>query len=1463
MTVAGGSEPKRIGRYELRAILGIGGFATVHRAYDSALDAHVAAKILLPQFADNVDVRARFVQEAKLLRRVDSSNVVKVHDIGELDDGRPYFVMELAAGGSLRDRLNDGVGRESLTRVVSALADGLGALHEAGVVHRDIKPDNLLIAGSGSDDQTQIRSSLLADDERIVISDLGLAKDQDRTSLGPTIAGGTPYFRSPEQMEIGAIITPATDIYAATGVVWNLLTGSYPPETAAVAAQLPSLPAAWQPLLERGLQRDPARRHGSMADWADEARRALAASPELGSISVAVGDVSSLCPYKGMAAFQPEDAGLFFGRDELIDTLIARMHDHPVLVIGGPSGSGKSSLLRAGLIPRLQRGAIAGSQQWNVALFNPGSDAVGELIHQLTRLRPESTERLRRSDLPHGGRRFLDDGPAAFLAIDQFEELFTLNSHRADQELFLDTLAAMTESVHSRIRVAVALRADFYGTCAGHPWLADRINEAQVLVGPLSRSELREAIVTPAQRAGLHVEDGLADTIVSDVGPGVGGLPLVGHALMETWLRRRGNLLTIEGYQAAGTVSGAIAQRAEHVCEQLSEAEQETARRLLLRLTNPGEGTPDTRRRVPLTDLQADPQMAQVIDKLASARLLTVDEGSAEVAHEALLQSWPRLRRWIDDDRENLRTRRRIGSAAVEWAAQDRVPGLLYRGTPLATALEWYDNHRGDIDPVAMEFLDASRIERDKDEEERRIVEARGRRNRRRAVSALAFLAVAAVVASLVAFIALRRSQMNEEEAQLQQVQALAAAASGNVSTQPLLATALALESIVRSDPSTAAARDALVEARAGLDANRWLPQPYGNPLPVGDALSVAITRNGDRFITGDRVGDVVFWNRASRLEIHRFEGLHDGGIEDFDVSLDGRWLVSVGGSRAYLWDLEVDDPVPELFVELDGGDAQIWNVAFSPDASLVAISTEADGAPVFDRATAELVGEPFREERLDLLSVVFLDARTLAIGDGLGGVWVVDVESGDTVPPGLDRPMAVAGSESNDVWELVLNPDRSLLFTASDDDTTKAFRVTERTLDPMTEATVTELADPAGLVLSRHGTELVVGDSDGRMYRVEAESGELIPGGVSISAHTDRISDAAVSDNGWLVSLGDDQRVQVWRLVDGDALLGVVVAEVEPATDISLSPSAGRIAIGSLGATVVLETESGDRIAELPGTALSVQFVGEDRLVTGSEGGQLVLWEISSGSMIAEATATEGATIRALSVSPDQGRVATGADDGSVSLWSSTTLVLERRLDGHGAAAYGVAFMPDGKTVASVGFDGLLQLAPIDGGNARTVPIDQDGPRALAVHPDGEFVAVGGGQERIDVIDLDGVWQSGMATHPGGVWDVAFTQDGLSIVATGLSGDVQLWDWGTGERLGPAFNFHPRPSGITTGPTVAVGPTGTVWSAGPDGTVRKLDALDEAVGCRVSMGVMNDAMRQQFLNGDELESCSDRDTFQ
>ena len=240
--------PDRIGRYEIRSVLGAGGFGTVVAAFDEALDAYVAVKILNVQYADDLPMRERFVQEARLLRRVRSPHVISIHDIGETDEGLPYFVMELADGGVLADRMPTGeVDADGLRDVITSLAAGLSALHAVGIVHRDIKPANLLITGDArakgdNPSATLIRVGLLGPGERIIIGDLGLAKDSDRTSIHPTIVGGTPQFRAPEQIRRGAAVGPATDVYAATAVVWNLLTGSPPPGRDELTAQLPPAP---------------------------------------------------------------------------------------------------------------------------------------------------------------------------------------------------------------------------------------------------------------------------------------------------------------------------------------------------------------------------------------------------------------------------------------------------------------------------------------------------------------------------------------------------------------------------------------------------------------------------------------------------------------------------------------------------------------------------------------------------------------------------------------------------------------------------------------------------------------------------------------------------------------------------------------------------------------------------------------------------------------------------------------------------------------------------------------------------------------------------------------------------------------------------------------------------------------------------------------------------------------------
>ena len=466
-------------------------------------------------------------------------------------------------------------------------------------------------------------------------------------------------------------------------------------------------------------------------------------------------------------------------------------------------------------------------------------------------------------------------------------------------------LAALVAPAASRVRIVMSIRADFYAECADHEWLARCISDNQVLVGPMRRAELRRAIEQPAARVGLRLEDGLTETVLDDAAAASGSLPLIGHALMETWLRRRGTLLTLEGFRAAGGVIGAMTQRADALYRQLDPHEQEVARQLLLRLVNPGDGTPDTRRRVTWRELGDDPVQRRVIDALAAARLVTVDDDRVEITHESLIHGWPLLDGWIEQAREDLRTRARILRAAEEWDGQDRNPALLYRGSPLEAASAWAAEHPGDLGPLETDFVAAS------DAAERAEIEAAEkehhsrRRVRRAAVSALAVLAVAAVVASAAAFVALKSSQAKEEEARDRAARLLGSQSSAGSRADPLLGLALGAESIARSDRPAVDARRGLVASRTQL-AETVGPVPLGAPFPVGDAGTLTVTPRGDLVATGSRTGSINLWD-ATTGESRGVLSAPEKGIQDLAIDPQGRWLVAGDADgRVWRWDSAV-----------------------------------------------------------------------------------------------------------------------------------------------------------------------------------------------------------------------------------------------------------------------------------------------------------------------------------------------------------------------------------------------------------------------------------------------------------------------------------------------------------------------------------------------------------------------------
>ena len=493
-----------------------------------------------------------------------------------------------------------------------------------------------------------------------------------------------------------------------------------------------------------------------------------------------------LCPYKGLNYFDEADADLFVGRESLTAKLMERVislnassppNKERFLAIVGASGSGKSSLVRAGLVPALRWSEA--SADWQIHILTPTAQPLESLALSLTaESGPVSAVATLMDDFarePRSLQIFVKrklgsgNGSCLLLVVDQFEELFALCRSEEERIAFIDNLLTAASELEGPVIVMITLRADFYAHCANYPRLREALAQHQEYIGTMNNEELRRAIEEPAQRGRWEFEPGLVDVLLHDVGHEPGALPLLSHALLETWQRRRNRTMTLSGYASSGGVRGAIAETAETVfTDQFTHEQQAIARRIFLRLTELNDETTasDTRRRASFKELILKPEEAAtthtVLKALADARLITTSEDSAEVAHEALIREWPTLRGWLEDNREGLRLHRHLTEASQEWYSMNREPDLLYRGARLAQAREWADAHAEELNPLESEFLNLSikASERELDLQRLRAEEqAQTARQLRHRATYLASALIVTAVLAVTAFLFSQRAQ--------------------------------------------------------------------------------------------------------------------------------------------------------------------------------------------------------------------------------------------------------------------------------------------------------------------------------------------------------------------------------------------------------------------------------------------------------------------------------------------------------------------------------------------------------------------------------------------------------------------------------------------------------------------------------------------------------------------------------
>jgi WD40 repeat protein/DNA-binding SARP family transcriptional activator/energy-coupling factor transporter ATP-binding protein EcfA2 len=1143
-------------------------------------------------------------------------------------------------------------------------------------------------------------------------------------------------------------------------------------------------------------------------------------------------------PFKGLQHFDIADAGLFFGREDLTDQLVARLSQGRFLAVLGASGSGKSSVVRAGLIPTLQRAKPQAASlprpsfgdAWLIHLITPTEHPLTALATSLTRDVESVTAAATLVDdlsqdpraLALYARRLVnnsargDSDGCLLLVVDQFEELFTICQDTAERQAFVANLStACTGETAGPVRVAIALRADFYAHCSQFAVLRETLAQNQVYIGPMSRKELRRAIEEPAQTGGWTFEPGLVDLILDEVGNEPGALPLLSHALLETWRQRRGRTLTVASYLESGGVRGAIARTAETTYEQLAPGQQAIARNIFLRLTELGEDTQDTRRRAELSELIPHPEDAPavktVLKMLADARLITTDKDSVEVAHEALVREWPRLREWLDENREDLQLHQRISQAAQEWDRLDRDPSVLYRGPRLAQAMEWSQRQAPDLNPLESTFLDASQARaeqatQEREAQRRRELEAArqlaeaekqraeaesrrakeqehaARRLRRRA----AFLTAALILAVVLGIVAVELGRQGRERAQIASARELSLAAHSNLDIDPERSILLALQSAQEwsalSEPIPydlqATLHQAVQSARTRL---RW-------SAGGDDILHVGFDPENERplVVTGNRQDSTVtVWDPETNQALLTLPG-RVGQFTDVDLSPDGAFIAVPGDSGSVtVWEMASG----QAWRTLSGHSGEVLGTAYSPGGDLLATySTNEQIIWEVDSGKRLLeLPAPTSETNMGVFSP---DGTQIATIADFRVIKIIDIASG------RER---ISLEHDYDIISFAFSPDGRRVAAGGHSATVQVWDVeTGQTVQAVAVGTAPQVE---AIAYSPDGARLEVADC-----LFDAATGQEL---FALRGHTHGIPHLAFNGDGTrVITASYDGTTRVWDLT--------------PAHELFARPAHG-------------------------GMVYDIAYGPDGRLLaTAGRDGTAIIWAAESGEAV-HVLAGHTDVVNGAAFSPDGGLLATASADRSVIVWETATGQKLRTLIGHDAdkpggvplfrgviaAAFGPQCLDPSGTppgpcpLATVGMDG--QLIVWDAQSGQRLFDYQDaigGLKSVAFSPDGKLLAIGSTGEPVDTIGTativevaSGEILSTMPGHAGWVWGLAFSPDGERLATVDFRGVGRVWDVVTGE---PLIELTGPPSGFSvtycsTGDRLATGSgdgTITLWDA-------------------------------------------------
>jgi WD40 repeat protein/transcriptional regulator with XRE-family HTH domain len=1161
------------------------------------------------------------------------------------------------------------------------------------------------------------------------------------------------------------------------------------------------------------------------------------------------GPAWARCPYLGLVPFQEQDARVYYGRGELAAQLVQRLAEGldraGILLIAGESGAGKSSLLRAGLMPRLAAGALGpGSERWPRRVIRPTGSPLRELAIELADIAgadPASVYRSlsaapgeapmlaelavrtatgRSAHIQLGGPADAAAGPPRLvLVVDQLEELFTAggdaDAARVEREAFIAALHAAATGPAGPQKlpptlVIAAVRADFLGRLIAYPPLRAALDAGPFTVGPMSEAELRLAITGPAAEADLAVEPALVDAVMAELregpaaGLGSGVLPLMSQAMAATWEQREGSELTLRAYRRAGGVADAVNRSAQAAYDALTRQQKDAARLVFTQLT---VITPDgqlARRRFTRTDLlSAEGHIEDtdaVIDAFSAQRLLVLGQDSVEISHDALLQAWKQLRDWLGDDQLDRALYSQVVTDADTWANNSRNPSYLYQPGRLAAvdaaATRWHNapTRYPPLPATSKTFLDAAHH-----------AARRRARRRRGGFAVLAMLTALAVTAAGVAFS--QRAAVIQQRNQVIYNQVNAEALQFGTTDTPLAAQ-LTLAAY-RLQPSQDLA------SRLLNTENTPLPTPL--VAGTGFVTSVAFSPDGHTLASGDSDGTIQLWDLA--------QPAHPRPL--------GQPLTSAPGAGQV------------------GGPDSVNSVVFSPDGRTLA-SGDDDGAiqlwDVTDPAHPQPLGSSLTGADTAVDSVVFSpDGHTLASGDDDGGA----IQLWDVTDPAHLQPLSssLTGTNTAFVGSVVFSPDGRTLASGDSDGAIRLWDVTDPAHPQPLGSSLANTGSVDSVAISRDGRTLASGDSDGaiRLWNI-ADPGRPSPLGPVESGGAAVQSVAFSPDGHTLASGNDDGTIQLWNAADplqpsslGERLTGGS-GEVE---SVAFSPDGRTLASGGLDGVIRLWSLPQTVLTGSAGGPNSVAFSPDGHTLAGSDYGMIQLWNVADPmrpGTLGQIPATSTAAADSVAFSPDGHTLASGDSDGTIRLWDVTDPAHPRplgsALTSSTATVESVAFSPDGHTLASGDFDGAIRLwdvtdparprliGPIltSGSGAAVASVTFSSARHLLASGD-----YGGAIRLWEAADPAEPQPLGVAEVPAAsVYSLAFSRDGYTLASGDSDGGVQLWDVADPTNL--RHLGQPLTGADAEVNPVAFSPDGGMLaSGGLDGTIQLWDVADPA----------------------------------